>query len=572
MNTATYEYINGHVQEITNAGFTTELWSPFGGIWSPSEEEASKEIFTEQLLCAMMTFYWLFVSPVKKVWIHIAAEMQAGKTGAVAALVRIVYSNIEKLRIPPHKVFMLTGMSDNAWLKQTKERLPELFRKNVFHNAHLPRVMKQLKMLHEHDDLSNILIVIDESQIASGGGNRMSKNIYSYLKELCPVSEWRERGIRFVTISATDPAKVMAMEGGELAKTVRLLTTDAYQSVEKLNTSGRIRYIEDVGEIHTESGMKSLVADVNSFPEPRYHLIRPRPGKVSIVNEMLRSKFQGCQIIQWDSERNKNKSDDTSSSSSVDMEDINTLLRQKPIVTTFILLKNMFYAAKTMDDTNVGVAFDRISVKDETNLQGLLGRLCGYKKRIDTIVYTSKATVYRWIQCWKERCSEDEALLKLPNFTASELTNKMTNVVAANDTEGNAMLTVKKSAACPLGVGVGSDPVVLEAMHVEVNESDFTDEWREFPSFEDAKKWGKNIHVKKKDANGFELSSTTGKARKLLTRDLLPLKGGKKTSAMPTNHKKKGEVRDRLFVIYSNENDPLTGTWVIHRLTRVTDV
>jgi hypothetical protein len=111
-----------------------------------------------------------------------------------------------------------------------------------------------------------------------------------------------------------------------------------------------------------------------------------------------------------------------------------------------------------------------------------------------------------------------------------------------------------------------------EIVQSNVDETNFQDEWREFSSFEDAKKWGKNIRPKTKDVNGFELSSTTGKPRVLLVDDILSLKRGKKTSAMPTDHKKKGDVRDRLFVVYSNENDPTSGCWVVHRLTRITDV
>ena len=41
---------------------------------------------------------------------------------------------------------------------------------------------------------------------------------------------------------------------------------------------------------------------------------------------------------------------------------------------------------------------------------------------------------------------------------------------------------------------------------------------------------------------------------------------------MPTDHKKKGDVRDRLFVQYTRENDNTSGQWVVHRLTRITEV
>ena len=74
------------------------------------------------------------------------------------------------------------------------------------------------------------------------------------------------------------------------------------------------------------------------------------------------------------------------------------------------------------------------------------------------------------------------------------------------------------------------------------------------------------------DANGFVLSSTTGAARKLLVRDVEQLRAGKKTACMPTNHKKKGDKRDRLFVPYTDKNDNTSCKWIVHRLTRITEV
>ena len=568
----TTEWIRAATQQVVDAGFKPELWAPLGGIWSPSETEAAEPIYPEQMLCALMAFIWLYAGPSKRMWVHVAAEMQAGKSGVMAALIRMVYSNIEKLGVAPHKVFLLTGMSDNAWVKQTKNRLPEVFRRNVWHNAQLGKVRAALKMLHERDDLRNLLFLVDESQIASGSSNCMSNHVYAYLRSLCPVSEWTARGIRFVTVSATDPAKVLEIDG-ESSRTVRLFTTDQYQSVETLNLSGRIRYLETTGEVHTEEGMMSLHADVNSFSGPRYHLIRPRPSKHEAVKASLLATFPGCTIVEWDSKRKQRKQDDASTAES-DMDDINDLLKKEPVVHTFVLLKNMFYAAKTMHDKYVGVAYDRLSIKDETNLQGLLGRLCGYKKSTDTVVYTSKATVERWISCWKELCASDAASHIVAGHAAKDLHGKMTNVVASALAGGGAQLSTRASAASPMGIGQAHDVTAPGPgpARGSVCEDDFSSEWRVFASFAAAKAWGKNIHAKKKDANGFELSSTTGATRKLLVRDVMALRNGKKTAAMPTDHKKKGDVRDRLFVQYTKENDNTSGQWVVHRLTRITEV
>ena len=568
----TAERVRAVMQQVADAGFTPDLWSPHGGIWSPSETEASKPIYPEQMLCALMAFIWLYTGTSKRVWVHVAAEMQAGKSGVMAALIRMVYSNIVKLGVAPHKVFVLTGMSDNAWVKQTKNRLPDVFRRNVWHNAQLVKVQTALKMLHERNDLRNLLFLVDESQIASGSSNCMSTHVYAALRKLCPVSEWTARGIRFVTVSATDPAKVLEMDG-ESSRTVRLFTTDQYQSVEKLNTSGRIRYLEVTGEVHTEKGMKSLREDVNSFSGPRYHLIRPRPSKHEAVKATLLATFPGCTIVEWDSKRKQRKHDDASTAES-QMDDINDLLEKDPVVHTFVLLKNMFYAAKTMNDKHVGVAYDRLSIKDETNLQGLLGRLCGYEKSTDTVVYTSEATVNRWISCWKELCANDAAAHTVAGHAAKDLHGKMTNVVASTLAGGGAQLSTRASAASPMGIGKAHDFTAPgpEPARGTVCEDDFSSEWRVFESFAAAKEWGKNIHAKKTDAAGFELSSTTGATRKLLVRDVMALRNGKKTAAMPTDHKKKGDVRDRLFVQYTRENDNTSGQWVVHRLTRITEV
>ena len=105
-----------------------------------------------------------------------------------------------------------------------------------------------------------------------------------------------------------------------------------------------------------------------------------------------------------------------------------------------------------------------------------------------------------------------------------------------------------------------------------ISEDDFKSEWKPFDSFEAAKAWGKNIRAKEMDANGFVLSSTCGSARKLLMRDVQQLQAGKKTAQMPTDHKKKGDTRDRLYVAYADESDPTSGKWFVHRLTRITEV
>jgi len=395
--------------QVSTAGFNMSLWMPEFG-WTHQEAEASEAPHAPQMLAALQSFLFFFVAETQRAWVHLAAEMQAGKTGVVNALLRLIFANSlgpdAKLSFTPDRVFIITGMNDNAWVKQTKDRLPIGVRSGVAHNGGLAKIVCALRTLAERSPLANVLIVVDESHIASNANNRPNSLIYAEVARLCPRELWDERGIRFLTISATDPAKAVAMEDARMpfaARVVVLKTDDKYQSVASLNTAGRIRYVEKFGDLHKLAAIEELRRAVQQFPDPLYHIVRCRYGKQDAVETALKLAFPAAAVMKWDSlSRPVGGGGGGEDSSSAKLEDINEVLSEAPGQHTFILLKNMFYASKTMDDTHVGVLWDRVSGKDDTNLQSLLGRACGYGKSKRTIVYTSEQTVTNYLRFWKE--------------------------------------------------------------------------------------------------------------------------------------------------------------------------
>jgi hypothetical protein len=409
MSYSNAQNLSGHLDDrraaIVGAGFVADLGVPHGG-WRKDEKEVAEDVFPAQLLAAYETFQWFFTALEKRVWVHLAAEMQAGKTGVVTALVRLLLSNWERLSITSDRIFVLTGMNDNSWRTQTKRRLPHAVRENVHHNGGISKMCAQLESLRGEDHLSNLLIVVDESHIAHSKTNKPSE-IYKKVMDLCPIHLWQERNIRFLTISATDPSKVLAQSAAEdphVCKTVCLTTDAAYQSVDSLYQEGRIRFVEDFGNLTTTTGLAELKRAVKEeFDDaPKYHLLRTPHKKQSVLQAQLTATFPGADVICFDAVSKPTVSAEDGSSAS--MEDINELLETPPEKHTFILLKNMFYAAKTMCDKHVGILWDRASSKDDTNLQSLLGRACGYGKSDRTIVYTSRQTVQNYMECWKELC------------------------------------------------------------------------------------------------------------------------------------------------------------------------
>ncbi len=573
---------SGHLADaemvLVSKGFTTELWVPEFG-WETEAEAAEMTPEPPQRLAAIQLFNQLYVCGDVRVWAHLAAEMQAGKTGVVTTFIRLVLANAAKLRMRPNRIFVLTGMSDDAWKMQTRSRMPIQVRENVQHSKGLAKVATAFERLREADgtaSLSNVIVFLDESHIAAAQHNQPYKQVWAKLQELCPLAEWQAKNIRVITISATDPAKVMAISAETRlpAAVVRLQTTADYQSVETLVQQERVRYTDDFGDLHDPKAIAELkrCIDDEFGGMPFYHILRPRVAKQMEVARLLREAFPHSSIVTWDASSNAARGAGAGDGSSgCDLNDINEVLAETPAVTTFVLLKNMFYAAKTLDDTNVGILYDRVGSKDDTNLQSLLGRACGYGKSDMTIVYTSRQTVENYLTCWRQLCSNPNAP-RLQNVPMSRLDRKMTGVQATTQVRGkSSMLSVAPSVRTPLGKADAGALVAAGgggAPRADANEENFESNWFVFKSFAEAKAYAPRLHQPEMQ-NGFYLSSTTGKKVVLRLDEVLAMKGGKKTAHMPWGTLEVGKSVCRLYVGYERINDPSTAVFIVRRLTRL---
>ena len=500
---------------LSTCGFVVgkeNLWVPEMG-WDEGNEGAGEDPHDPQYFTGLEMMAWMFGTP-NKCWVHLVGEMQAGKSGVINTLIRLVFNsaNRKKIHITHQSVFVFTGMNDNSWKQQTKERLPSICHPNIHHHSGIDKVCMALEKRKSSElGFKNILVVLDESHIASASSNQPSI-VFSKMRECCPVEDWASNNIRLVTISATDPAAVLGCGGDfkHLAKVLNLRTSDKYQSVKSLRDQKRLH---STFTLKTRDDVVKLVEFIKKTygATPRYHIIRlsPRASKEEELKEFIRQEFirQGLPIpltLGWHTEANaKAVSGGGSSTGSKIERNINDILEVEPSEHTFILIKNMFYAAKTLKDQFCGVLFDRSGAKDDTNCQSLLGRACGYGRSDSTHIFTSLQTVERYITVWSQLKPSDGTVIL--GTDPKTLRNKMAGLNAEKQGE-DTNLSIGVRRTMPLvggGGGGGSDSGSdggSELLDYDV---------KEFPSFKEAVSYsmtlpgGKNHRARRTNEDGF---------------------------------------------------------------------
>jgi len=578
--------ITGKVAVFGRYGFKVgiaHLWNQ-SPAWAHGYEEAKQTPFSPQHLATLEIFNWFFTSSPSSAWVHLAAEMQAGKTGIVTCLIRLMLNstNFARININSEDIFIITGMSDSAWVKQTRKRMPTAeTRENVYHNNDLHKIIKKLSLKKDRDGvLKNVLIVLDESHHASKTNNRPYREVFEKISAMCPNSLWPENNIRILTISATDPACEIGTPN-----VVRLITTDRYQSVQKLKNAGRIHAAYSLKD---ETGVKALVNFINTTfgnDANLHHVIRLQKNGADSLKEMLSRLMPGCRVISWDSTRTRTSLSSAASVSTKSDDDINTILDEEPLVPTFILIKNMFYAAKTVHDTHIGVLFERITStsKDDTILQSLLGRACGYGKSNRTQIFTSLDTVTNYINVWTGLVKKYKlgSSITIPKEVEHSFKNKqpMAGITHRNIATGTTLGITSTRALPTSSTRAGNMPMLPTIpARVALNEDDFESEWSPWfigsTAEDQALKWwrnkGKRGQILKKNDEGFYLCALSKGPQVLRKESIDALRAGKKTASMPKASKLTvGETECRRYGAYANTTDKDSVCFCVHWIKRI---
>ncbi len=372
------EFADAQRDDLRSSYIKKSLEAKYSGtvFVSPEQDNTAKEISAKFL--------------TGKRLVTLIAEPQWGKTGTVlTAAYYLCTHNDDMDLVDASQVFIITGLSDTVWERQTRERMLPQFEKNVYHRARINSVIPAIA------DASNALVIIDECHYASASDQTIKLALED--AGLLDMNNLVEKNIRIIQTSATpDNVLIDSNSWGSHHAVVKPVSRcSSYCSFSQLFAADRFRESLDLTDPYN---VETLFEVMLQYKRPRYHIIRlPRRGVTGERSTILDNLKAFCEdfcfpLLCHDSDCR--------------IRDIDGVLAKEPRRHTIIVITDYWRAAKTINDAFVGVVHERLvkKVNSTTIVQSLAGRFVGHNKNVNgPIIYTHLGAVEQYIDlCEKE--------------------------------------------------------------------------------------------------------------------------------------------------------------------------
>lgn len=302
--------------------------------------------------------------------VTLCAPPQWGKTGVSLF---VSYMMAKKNSIDPENVFFITAMSDRSWLEQTKERVLPMWRYNVYHRNTLNYLEDRIDRLKREKKDRDILIIIDECHLANRRDFTIGK-IFDSINLKNP-DTLKEKNIKILQISATPSNALIDAEDWQNHAKVCPRFNDNYVSFQTFLDEDRLR---NPHNLITDEGCENYFSEVCA-ETPKYHFIRSvSAGPTGRATYSLTKTCLQKQCLKYNAELIELNMTKTRGQ----IKKIFQNLNKQPPRHTFILIKNMLGASKTISDKFIGSVHESVpNEKDNSSeIQGLPGRMCGWTK------------------------------------------------------------------------------------------------------------------------------------------------------------------------------------------------
>lgn len=338
-----------------------------------------------------------FTSNLKLLMILAVGKTQSGKTGVMYSIIQ-EYTNPDcEEYVPVKNVYIITGHSSNEWKEQTKERIPEIIRENVYHRQELKKFMESIR------GKKNILVLMDEIQIAC----KKNQSIAKCFKDcgLLDKQFLMENDVKLVEFSATPNGTLKDSElWGENSSIVKIEPGLNYKGCIDLRNEDRIRQCKNLCDgPNVLENIKEIQEELEGFYTYRYHFIRTKVGveqDKTVTN--FKNVFGDSVGYIYHDCKNENLLDKY-------LDEKSSYFIGSPTKHHFIFIKEMARCAKTYKKKYVGLWYERCvkDFNDDIVIQGLLGRATGYDDNGDSIIFTNEESIERYQQLWDKDFSDD---------------------------------------------------------------------------------------------------------------------------------------------------------------------
>ncbi|VVU94467.1 hypothetical protein CPAV1605_189 [seawater metagenome] len=355
-------------------------------------------------------------------------QTMSGKTGTMNSFIK-QYISESKMNsdfiIDTSNIYIITGLSSKAWMKQTKDSFPPKIKDNVIHRDQL-KVMKD-----KIENKENLLIIIDEVQYGSQHKQTISKMLHDMgltnYDGFTDVNKMFEKNIKVVQFTATPDGLIndlLKKMNKDNYKIEIIKPGQGYVSSMKLFEDEQViqfNNLADEGEF--KNNISKVEKLIDNFKENKYFIFRE--DNKSKIEENLKQKFpQKNYDYQYYNQ-------DT------DIE-INNILKKKPKRHTFILIKDKMRCSERLELDNVGILYERKpkekrNISDSVMIQGLLGRATGYHNNTNMYVFTNIPSIIKYYNLWQSKFT-DQTLIDNWNCNTK-------NKATINFTQENKNLT-----------------------------------------------------------------------------------------------------------------------------------
>lgn len=365
----------------------------FGEFEAICNNNGKKIIFENSEITASKIFDRFYNKENPKFIDVLIAEMQAGKTATMCALIKQIVNS----EIIIKNIFVIGCVSDTQWIEDTKERLPTDI-VGIYHRSQL----NSKENAEKFRNLRDTLLIFDEAHLACKKNQTFAK----FLDDVGLTEYYCDKNnVRILEVSATPD--------GVLGESIKLEYIDeptimypgeGYTGIKFLKENNRLREYKDLGPLdeHKKIDMKKFAENVKdleecifSFERPVYHIIRTKGPEMETALQIYFG--ERCNFIHYDCE---NK------------ETLDNVKNNFPEKHTIIFIKEFWRQAKTLCEffggeeeryiKNIGVLYDRYAkIRNDSSLcQSLVGRACGYNRH-NAIIFTNSESVNNYLDAWE---------------------------------------------------------------------------------------------------------------------------------------------------------------------------